>query len=230
MVREIARREELSYPYEHPYRRSIPRAWSKTHAARTGIGGLVAAAASVLATLFSGEVGWLGPGLAVMCAASAWSLWGTTSAALQIRSRTLGWDQGGTLRSVREQRPHAVDADPDLAHDEFAVTVEETGEFWVWRYRALHVDELPTGDEVLVPGRPQWAAKVVDGVSFSGADAASAAGQLAEAQQRAAALETHARTRAHALVDASAHAHEIEAETASTAAALRHLTGQRGRR
>lgn len=162
----------------------------------------------------------------VLVATSAYALWGVALAALHIRGLTKDWDQVGTLRSVREQRPHAVDAEPDLAHDEFAATVEDESELWIWRYRSLRAGEGPRTGEVLVPGRPQWTATVVESVAFDGRDAAAAAAQLVAVQQRAAALESDARARTRVLNDAAVRADELEFETGSTAAALRHVIGQ----
>ncbi|HWT91926.1 MAG TPA: hypothetical protein VN238_02945, partial [Solirubrobacteraceae bacterium] len=130
------------------------------------------------------------------------------------------------LERVRARRPHAGARDPELVHDEYAVTVEDTGHLRLWRFQALLVGEDARPREVLVPGRPQHSAGVVEERPFDHADAARAAEQLADLQERAAALEAEARDQARRRL-AEAHEHgELAEDIATTAAALRHLTGQ----
>jgi hypothetical protein len=144
------------------------------------------------------------------------------------------WDQPSELGTVRASRPHAGEIDEALAHDEFAVTVEDTGHFLIWRFTPLSVVTASAPGEVHVPGRPRWSADVVEEHPLV-PDAARAAEQLVEVQQRAAQLEAEARETARERAIASERRRELERETSSTAAALRHLTGQqpprgRGRR
>ncbi|MBJ7330912.1 MAG: hypothetical protein JHC95_13505 [Solirubrobacteraceae bacterium] len=146
-----------------------------------------------------------------------------------IRKVTRDWDQPSELTEVRRNRPHAGERDPDLPHDEFAVTVEETGHLCLWRFRPLAIGESVDADSVLAPGRPMYSADVIAEREFDAQDASVAAEQLAAAQEDAAARERDAITEVQQLaVEAARHA-ELSAETKSTAAALQHLTGQHRR-
>lgn len=139
-----------------------------------------------------------------------------------IRDYTSAWDRPGELVEVRRRRPHAGERDPDLVHDEFAVTVEDEGEIWVWRFRPLAADQPADPERVLVPGRPRYDAEVVAVTEFEPADAAISAELLVKAQEDAAQRERDARD---AVLRDAERLDERE-ELRTTTAALRHLTGQ----
>jgi hypothetical protein len=137
------------------------------------------------------------------------------------------WRRKSDLAPVRRRRPHAGLADPDVAHDEFAVTAEDAGYLVTWRFRPLAVSQFPTAEEIEVPGRPRYAASPVEQRRFDALDAARAAEQLVEAQDRAARREADAIAAVHdRRVDAARRA-ELAVEARTTAAALQRATGQR---
>jgi hypothetical protein len=140
------------------------------------------------------------------------------------------WGRRSELASVLARRPQAGEEDPDLAHDLFAVTVEDDGHFLTWRFRPLAIDEQPTIDEVEVPGRPRHGARAIEDRIFAAEDAAIAAEQLVAAQDRAAEREVNAARAARRVVEAADLSADLAVEARSTAEALRHLTGQRSRR
>jgi hypothetical protein len=225
------RRHELEAPYRHPYRLAAAEAWRSTPALRGQAklaGALVVTGTAGALTLEPLLVMLVAVGLLLglfdLLALGTWTL----SGALQ---RLRHWRQKSELRAVREHRPHAGDADAELAHHEFAVSAEDDGWLLTWRFRPLRIDEVLDEDEIEVPGRPCYAAKVVEDRPFDAADAAVAAGQLFAAQERAAAMELDAIAAGHhGITDESARA-EREIEARTTAAALRRATGQdRGRR
>jgi hypothetical protein len=225
------RRHELEAPYRHPYRFAGAEVWRTTPSLRGQaklagalvVGGAVGALVLERLLLMVLAIGIV----LALCDLAAWLFWTTGEAARQIgRGR-----QKSELRAVREHRPHAGEADLDVAHDEFAVAVEDDGRLVTWRFRPLAVQEEPEDDEVEVPGRPRYGARLYSERPFDVQDAAVAAAQLFAAQERAAAMELDAIAAGHdGITDASARAERaIEART--TAAALRRATGQdRGRR
>jgi hypothetical protein len=140
------------------------------------------------------------------------------------------WRQPSELGRVRSYRPQAGAEDPDMAHDEFAVTVEDDGRLLTWRFRPLLISEHPDEREMEIPGRPRYAASAVDDVPFDIHDTARAAEQLVVAQEQAAQREAAAAMVAHAVNGDAASRAELAAEARSTAAALQRATGQRSRR
>jgi hypothetical protein len=142
----------------------------------------------------------------------------TVRGARDVRRLGRAWDEHSELGDVRARRPHAPERDRELAHDEYAVTVEDDGRLFVWRFSPLAVTRPVPDGHVPVPGRPRYAATVVEQRDLS-PDPARAAERLADTQEHAARLEEQARARA-------SERHELQTETSSTAAALRHLTGQ----
>jgi hypothetical protein len=226
----VPARRDLMRPYERPVRHVLGATWRRRRdlqgwtalivglwvvggggvAAGQPLLGLLAGTASLLA--FFVIVAWLFAG-----ARESWRL-------------TRAWAQKSELRTVRERRPQAGEIDPDVAHDEFAVTVEDDGWLLTWRLRPLAIAEQPGVDEIEVPGRPRYAASAISDQRFDVLDAAVAAEQLVAAQERAAALERDAiATARSALADAERRA-ELAVEARSTAAALQRPTGQRSRR
>jgi hypothetical protein len=95
-----------------------------------------------------------------------------------------------------------------------------------WSFRPLDAEEDPRPDEQLIRGRPRYGATIVERRPFDPVDAARAAEQLAIAQEDAAALEAALAQRAlRRLADEEAEL-ELSREAASTARALRRVTGQ----
>jgi hypothetical protein len=224
------RRAELERPYQRPFRHSAGVAWRALPLVRKEaylaavlvVGGGIGAVAFEPLLLLTLAVGVL---LALMAGGTL--AWFTVSDGLaQIRRAR----QKSELRSVLQARPHAGAQDPEVAHDLFAVTAEDDGWLYTWRFRALRVFEQPGDDEVEVPGKPRYAAEVVTESRFAAHDAAQAAEQLLHAQDGAAAREAAAAATAYdGLTDASARA-ELAIEARTTAAALQRATGQRRRR
>jgi hypothetical protein len=105
-----------------------------------------------------------------------------------------------------------------------------SGHLVTWRFRPLAVTEMAGEEELEIPGRPRYAAAPVAHEPFEAVDAARATEQLVAAQERAAALEADAAGTAREARDGAWRQAELAAETASTAAALQRLTGQRPRR
>lgn len=220
----VVRRDALTEPYRHPYRFWLPEVWRRTHCTPLAVAAVLClAGGGALEQSSSSTSGWLGLGIFLALLGAIAVVQAMVSGAWHIWRVTRTWRGGGELERVRRARPHAGARDPDLAHDEFAVTVEETGHLAVWRFRPLEVyDEVPDG-EVLVPGRPRHAAAIVSEVGFHPHDTAVAAAQLAEAQDAAAEFERRARDRAARIAAADA---DVDGDRRSVAAALQHLTGQ----
>jgi len=217
-------------PYDHPWRLSAAATWRIQPTLRLdtkiAAGLVVFGGATAIVT---------GPfGLLVAMAGVTLALWVAVILGLATVRNTLwllrSWRRPSDLAAVRARRPHAGEADPELAHDEFAVSVEEDGWLVTWRFRPLAIHENPTKDEVEVPGRPCYAAQAVDDRAFDAADVSRAAEQLVAAQERAADRERAAAQTAHSVVADAARRAELLAETRSTAAALQRATGQRSRR
>ena len=228
--REVMRREELERPYRHPYRVMVGGT-AREPAFRQAVARL-----AILPAVLTALVGLADPGAALPTAAVAaafvllCALLLLARTTLQVHAITRRWDARTELEDVRRRRPHAAEADPGTAHHEFAVTVEDDGVLAVWRLRPLALGVQAAGDEVLVLGRPCYAATVVEEHPFDPHDAAHAAEQLAEAQARAAELEQRAIEAAHRRLGEAEAADVLALETSSTAAALQHLTGQRRER
>lgn len=219
-------RRELMVPYEHPYRHALLATWRHQPELR---------GATVLAVVlwFAGAVGVQGgvellglvAGLGAMLGTFVVIAW--LVAILRAGWRlTRSWNQPTELADVRAHRPQAGSEDPDVAHDEFAVTVEEDGRLVTWRFRPLLVSEHPEEFELEIPGRPRYAASPVEETSFDVQDTVQAAEQLVIAQ-----AEVAEREAASALVAVSAREGvDLDAEARTTAAALQRTTGQRSRR
>jgi hypothetical protein len=227
MGTEIRRRAELEQPYRRPYRPGIRWLWQR---ARVWVALAAAGIAAVLvASAF--KSGASREALLMLSAAAAGGGacvlgYQALLVASAVRRRTVRWDAPSELGSVRARRPHAAEIDHELLHPEYAVTVEDHGRFYLWRFVPLAVGERPPPNHVWVPGRPCYAAAVVGERTFD-LDAGSAAEALIEAQADAARREAEERdAAARAVVDHTRRL-ELEAEAASTAAALQHLTGQR---
>jgi hypothetical protein len=226
----VQKRAKLEQPYRHPVRHCTAETWRArkelrrvTYAglATYVVGGVgVAAGVDLLALL-----GGLGA-LLLTVAVLAWIVAILREAWRLNRS----WGQRSELASVLARRPQAGDEDPDLAHDLFAVTVEDDGRFLTWRFRPLTIDAEPGIDEVEVPGRPRYGARTVEDRIFEVEDAAIAAEQLVEAQERAAEREVNAARAARRAVEAADRSSDLAVEARSTAAALQRTTGQRSRR
>jgi hypothetical protein len=224
------RRDALEAPYHHPFRESAGANWRtqpglRRQATLSGVlvvGGGIGAVALSPILLLTVAVGAM-LGLLVLLVIGWWSL--RDGLALIRRTR-----QKSELRSVLQARPHAGEQDADFAHELFAVSAEDDGWLYTWRFRPLRLREQPSDDEVEVPGRPRYAAKVVTEARFDVHDAARAAEQLVLAQDAAAAREAAAAGAAyHGIEDAATRA-ELAQEARSTAAALQRATGQRRRR
>ena len=214
-------------PYRRPFRHVLAVTWRGSRQMRH---------ASVLAVL-----SWLG--------VIAWRRRRLGRAARRVRHRrdlssiaalqwlaTIGharrgckrtWRGRTELGTVRRGRPQAGGEDPDLVHDEFAVSVEDEGFLVTWRFRPLGVGDQLTEDEIEVPGRPRYGASPAEQRAFDAFDAARAAEQLVEAQARAAEREARAIQAADLATADAARRAEIAAEARSTAAALQRVTGQR---
>lgn len=226
MSEEEPDRGELMHPYEHPYRHFVPMIWRDGRAKQLALLGGGSVAVGVVLSVVGGSIGWLALAALPFSIAFALLLQITLEAALVVHRFSRAWDDRSELGDVRESRPHAADARHDVVHDEHAVTVEETGHLYIWRYRPLRVMDDAGDDEVLVPGRPRYAARVVEERPLD-LDPAVAAEQLADAQAHAAALEAAAIERAQRRSVEHERRRELAAETSSTVEALKHLTGQR---
>ena len=144
-----------------------------------------------------------------------------------IRKRTAEWRPGqGDLAKARRHRPHRVEADPDVAHDEYAVAVADDGRLVTFCFTPLMAGERPVRGAILITGTPRYEAVEVRTEHFDAEDSVRAAEQLAEAQEHAARLEAAAVERARTEIEEleALHEHAIEART--TADALRRITGQ----
>lgn len=219
-------RAALERPYREPYRTWVPVGWKKDRVPLTTALGGAAAVAGLGAGIV--DPGGFGPlyvvlGILLLVVALFRAAGSAAVTGAAVRRITATWDVDTPLERVRAKRAHAGARDPELLHDEYAVTVEDTGHLLLWRFRALMIGEPAAEGEVLVPGRPQHAATPVEQHPFAHADAARAAEQLADLQERAATLEAAARD---AERRALAQAGDTADDLATTAAALRHLTGQ----
>lgn len=225
MPDEPALRGELTYPYRHPYRQYVPLLFHTTNARHVLLGGGAVVVGSGALAAATGDAEWLlGGVVAVLVTLLLMARW-VAEVAFVVRRFSRGWDEPSELEAVRAQRPHRAERDEEIVHDEYAVTAEDSGHLFVWRFRPLSVDADPAPGELLVPGRPRHAAAVMEERPLE-ADAARAAEQLVEAQEEAARLEAEAREDAVRRRVEAIERGELERESASTAAALQHLTGQ----
>jgi hypothetical protein len=224
-------REELLETYEHPYARWLPLLYRLNHVGVTAGGATLLVAATGVAAVVGddGAPGWL-VALAQVAAVLAllWVLWVTLGGVRIIRARTREWraHDRGELARVRERRPHAGEAARDVAHDEYAVAVGDGGHLVTWCFTPLAADEVPGPADVLLVGTPRYAARPVADAPHDARDAALAAEQLAVAQEAAADREAAAAQATRAALVAREEARELAAESASTGAALRSVTGQ----
>jgi len=226
VAEELDTRADLLVPYEHPYRHWLPRIWEIAHLRRTSIAGGAVAGACGTAWLVTGGAGWgILAVVVAMILLLVTAVW-TAGAAAIVARHVRAWDRPGELERVRAGRPHAADRDPTLVHDEYAVTVEETGDLFLWRFETLRVDQPAPRGTVDVPGRPRHAASVIHEWDFDHEDTVRAAEQLADAQAHAAAQERTARDEAERRAAARVARRARDADTAAAAATLRHLTGQ----
>jgi hypothetical protein len=221
-------RGELMAGYERPYRRWLPVAWEYEHVPRAvAIGGLLSLAGLIADRVDPPHTTLLLSGLAIGVGVLLWAAWVTVSAAFIVGGRIRDWEESEhELAAVRRRRPHAAEIDHELAHSEYAVSVDEAGQLVTWRFKPLAANETAPGHALLITGRPRYAAVAVDEEPYDPVDAARAAEQLAEAQQRAARLEVAAVERARQGLEEAETAAVLEQESRSTAAALRGITGQ----
>jgi hypothetical protein len=230
MADEVQERAELMAPYRHPARYCGREVWRHVREVRYGVvlggvstvaGGVGFVAGSILLGLLL-VVGVL----VLLYMGGAWAYLTARETIKLLRA----WRQRSVLRDVLEKRPHAGSEDPDLVHDLFAVTVEDDGWLYTWRYRPLAWDEHPGLEQVEVPGRPRYEAEVILERRFDARDAARAAEQLVEAQEGAARREALAAAQAAHVVERAALSEHDAEEARTTAAALQRSTGQRSRR
>jgi hypothetical protein len=226
----VLRRSELLAPYQRPLRHVAGTAWRRQPVLRRWTALTVTLVAVGTVGAIAGQpLLWLLAGAGAMFGAITLAGWAWTIADATWRLRR-AWSRHTELRTVLARRPQAGSEDPDLAHDLFAVTVEEEGWLVTWRFRPLAISDHPGDEEIEVPGRPRYAASPVSDMRFDPRDAARAAEQLVDAQERAAQREEAAAAAAHGgIADAEQRA-ELAAEARSTAAALQRATGQRSRR
>src|SRR5690349_13656237 len=130
-------RRELMVPYEHPYRHILRATWHHQGDVRlaTALAGVLWLAAATNVLVGGRELA-LGAGLAAFLGTIALGLWIVAIFRMGWRM-TRSWGRTTELGEVRAHRPQASSEDPDLAHDEFAVTVEDGGHLVTWRFRPL---------------------------------------------------------------------------------------------
>ena len=223
-------REDMLDSYAAPYRRWLPLALKQYGVHRYVAADVVLGACWILGAVTGYER--LVPVAATLTIFALIITAAVTARALTegvevIRARTAEWRPGkGDLAKVRRNRPHAVEADLDIAHDEYAVAVSDDGRLVTFAYVPLMAGERPARSSVLIPGKPRYEAVEVDTDRFDPDDAVVAAEQLAAAQQHAAELEASAIDRGRAELAEREAAIDLAVETQSTAAALRRITGQ----
>lgn len=234
MSREAISRGELLDSYAHPYRRWLPIAL-KGYGVHylVGLTALVAALA-LLGTL--ADAGFADAALTVallgVFAIVCVSWWALVHGVRIIRHRTRQWRPGrrDDLAEVRRRRPHAAEADAEVAHVEYAVSVEDNGKLVTLAFEPLHAADPWDEDAVLITGIPRYEARPVHSVAYDPTDQARASEQLVEAQERAAALEADEIVRARLELEHGTAAAALMAESRATGEALRGITGQRRRR
>ena len=220
-------RSELLATYARPYRRWMPVILRGYGVHRvTAVAVLFALVGAILELTTDQGDGILAFGLAAAALAVVYTIWVVANGALLVRKRTEEWrGAGGELSRVRARRPHAGDADPHVAHDEYAVAVSDDGRLVTFAFTPLAASEAAAQEAILITGTPRYEALEVAANHFDPVDAARAAEQLAEAQEHAARLEAAAITRAYEELDGNAAARELLNEARSTGAALRDITG-----
>jgi hypothetical protein len=223
-------RAELAAGYARPYARWLPLALrANAVPQQLAVTAALAVAAIVAALATDGALVTVLTAFAVLAAAvtAVWAVWTTLVGVQVIHGRIRDWrPRGGELERVRARRGHAGEADRELAHDEFAVSVDDAGDLVTWRFTPLAYDAAPPRDAELLPGTPCYAAREVGRTPFDPEDAAHAAEQLADAQDAAARREAAAAGEARRALVAQERAAELEREARSTAQALRRHTGQ----
>jgi hypothetical protein len=218
-----ARRSDLLDTYARPYARWMPAVLREYWVQRLALGTAVVTGVGV-ATQADGLIAL---GLALVVFTVLWTAWAAMHGIAIVRERTRDWcARNGELARARARRPHRHDSDPELAHDEYVVAVSDSGSLVTFAFTPLAAYEDAAPEAVLITGTPRYEAREVVIVDFDPVDAGRAAEQLADAQDHAARLEAAAIARAHAELDAVASSRELLAETRSTGAALRDLTGQ----
>ena len=233
MSRETISREQLLDSYAHPYRRWLPIAL-KGYGVQylAGLTALVAAL-GLVGTL--ADAGFADAALTLalvgVITSVAVSLWALEHGVRIIRDRTWQWrrDRDDDLAEVRRVRPHAAEADAEVAHVEYAVSVEDNGKFVTWAFEPLHATDRWDEEAVLITGIPRYEARAVERFAYDPTDQARASEQLVEAQERAAALEAGEIVRARRELEHGTAAAELMAESLATGEALRGVTGQRRR-
>jgi hypothetical protein len=225
---DLVRRSELLTTYAHPYRRWLPivlRGYGVQRVAALAVA-LAVVGGIVKATTEFGD-GLLVLGFSALVVALGYALWATLKGVRIVRDHTEEWrGRGGDLARARARRPHAGDADPEAAHDEYAVAVSDDGRLVTFAYTPLAAHEEAAPETVLIRGIPRYAAVEHSVARYDPVDAARAAEQLAEAQEHAARLEAAAIERTLQDLAHDDQARELLAETRSTGAALRDITGQ----
>lgn len=226
----VAARDELMAPYRRPFAHLLVATWHEQLQFRVApyvAGGLLAASLVALAAGAAEVALLLGLGAtAAACVVLAW----VVPLVLVVRRLTRAWSGASELGDVRARRPQAGSEDPAVAHPEYAVTVDDNGRLVTWRFRPLRAGERPRADELEVPGRPRYAAAPVDDTPYDLTDTARASEQLVAAQAAAAQREQDGAAAAQQALALDGDARALAEEAASTAAALRHATGQAPRR
>src|SRR4051812_39220166 len=129
---EPVRREELLAGYERPYRRWVPLAWRANSVPQlVSVAAVVDVATLLAAVAFVDGAPGLLVALAVLVTAlvAIWTVWTTVVAVQVIRERIRTWHaRDSELARVRAHRTHVAEADRSVAHEEYAVAVDDAGE------------------------------------------------------------------------------------------------------
>jgi len=186
-------RADLLAGYERPYARWLPVAYRANNVPQAATASAVMVAATLVSAVAlrdGAPVSLLVLTALVVVLSAIWTAWTTLVAVQVIRQRIADWTPvDSELARVRARRAHAGDADREVVHDEFAVAVDDGGQLVTWRFRPLPADRTAPQAAVVLPGAPTYVALEAGRTPFEPADAVRAAEQLAEAQERAAALE-----------------------------------------
>src|SRR4051812_8490364 len=204
-------------PYRHPLRHALPATWAnQDELRRAALSSAVVTAGGTVGVLVGVDWLFLTLWCGLLMAGLPAALLALNAGVDSLRLRR-AWGARSELRDVLARRPQAGSEDPELAHELFAVTVEDDGWLLTWRFRPLPIVEGPDDDEIEVPGRPRYAARVVDDRAFAVEDAAQAAEQLVEAQERAAEREAAAAAAAQRAVETASLSEERALEARTTA-------------